>query len=73
MDFRTDSDFAALYMPFDRFLFFADAANGDQFAFVMRDRPADLFWWDHETGSRTMVAPRLAAYLEWYLDGRLTV
>jgi hypothetical protein len=39
----------------------------------MRDRPADVFLWDHETDSRTMVAPRLAAFLEWYLDGRLNV
>jgi hypothetical protein len=39
----------------------------------MRDRPADVFLWDHETDSRTTVAPRLAAFLEWYLDGRLNV
>jgi hypothetical protein len=37
--FRTNPDFASLYMPFDPLLFFADAGNGDQFAFVVRDRP----------------------------------
>jgi hypothetical protein len=69
--FRTDATFAGLYMPFEPLLFFADAGNGDQFAFVMRDRPADVFVWDHETDSRTMVAPSLATYLQWWLDGRI--
>lgn len=71
--FRTDGAFARLYMPFEPLLFFADAGNGDQFAFVMRDRPLDVFVWDHETDSRTMVAPSLATYLEWWLDGRINV
>jgi hypothetical protein len=31
--FRFSPDFANLYMPFDALLFFADAGNGDQFAF----------------------------------------
>ncbi|WP_432825178.1 SMI1/KNR4 family protein [Dactylosporangium sp. CA-092794] len=73
LDLRNDATLAGLYMPFEPMLFFADAGNGDQFAFVMRDRPADVFVWDHETDSRTMVAPSLATYLEWWLDGRLTV
>lgn len=73
LTFRTNAEFAALYMPFEPLLFFADAGNGDQFAFVMRSRPADVFVWDHETDSRTMVAPSLATYLEWWLDGRIAV
>lgn len=73
LEFRTDATFARLYMPFEPLLFFADAGNGDQFAFVMRDRPADVFVWDHETDSRTMVAPSLATYLEWWLDGRIEI
>jgi SMI1 / KNR4 family (SUKH-1) len=40
--FRT-TKFADLYMPFDPLLFFADAGNGDQFAFVLRDRRKDVF------------------------------
>lgn len=71
LQFRTSSDFTSLYMPFDPLLFFADAGNGDQFAFVMRDRPADVFVWDHETDSRMMVAPNLDRYLEWWLNGRI--
>jgi SMI1-KNR4 cell-wall len=73
VQFRSDTTFARLYMPFEPLLFFADAGNGDQFAFVMRDRPSDVFVWDHETDSRTMVAPGLATYLEWWLDGRIVV
>jgi hypothetical protein len=30
LEFRSDPDFASLYMPFDPLLFFADAGNGDQ-------------------------------------------
>ena len=70
--FRRDPEFARLYMPFEPLLFFADAGNGDQFAFVIRDRPADVFVWDHESDSRSMVAPGLATYLEWWLDGRIS-
>jgi hypothetical protein len=73
VEFRADATFARLYMPLEPLLFFADAGNGDQFAFVMRDRPADVFVWHHETDSRTMVAPGLATYLEWWLDGRIQV
>lgn len=31
--FRGHTDFKELYMPFDCLLFFADAGDGDQFAF----------------------------------------
>jgi cell wall assembly regulator SMI1 len=71
--FRSDAAFSALYMPFEPLLFFADAGNGDQFAFVIRDRPADVFVWDHETDSRSVVAPSLATYLEWTLNGTLEI
>lgn len=73
VEFRADATFARLYMPFEPLLFFADAGNGDQFAFVLRERPADVFVRDHETDSRTMVAPSLAAYLEWWLEGRIEI
>ncbi|MCW2943187.1 MAG: cell wall assembly protein [Actinomycetia bacterium] len=68
--FRTDTDFAQLYMPFDSLLFFADAGNGDQFALTHR---SDVFAWDHENDSRTWVAPGLTEYLEWWLTGRITL
>ena len=34
--FRANADFAELYMPFDALLFFADAGNGDQFAYAIQ-------------------------------------
>jgi hypothetical protein len=71
--FRANPDFASLYMPFDPLLFFADAGNGDQFAFVLRDRPADVFVWNHETDSRTWIAPSVDTYLEWWRGGRITL
>jgi hypothetical protein len=68
---RDDVEFATLYMPFDPLLFFADAGNGDLFALLPGiDRP-DVFVWDHENDSRTWVAPSLAKYLEWRLNGQI--
>lgn len=72
--FRGDADFAKSYMPFHPLLFFADAGNGDQFAFAITTdgiRRSDVFAWDHENDSRTWVAPSLAKYLEWWLSGDL--
>lgn len=71
--FRTNPRFAQIYLPFDPLLFFADAGNGDQFAFMPSDRPADVFVWDHESDRRTMIAPSLASYLERWLNGILTI
>ena len=74
LEFRSFPDFRDLYMPFDPLLFFGDAGNGDQFAFVILDgvvqRP-DVFVWNHEDDSRTWVAPDLERYFEWWADGRI--
>jgi SMI1-KNR4 cell-wall len=72
--FRANVDFAELYMPFDPLLFFADAGNGDQFAFAItagKIRRPDIFPWDHEDDTRKWVAPSLAKYLEWWSSGDL--
>jgi hypothetical protein len=71
LSFRSSADFAAVYMPFDALLFFADAGNGDQFAFPItavgvRD---DVFVWDHEDDSRRWYAGSLEQYLAWWLSG----
>jgi hypothetical protein len=74
--FRSNPDFRRLYMPFDPLLFFADAGNGDQFAFCVlagEVRKADVFVWNHEDDSRAWAAPSLERYLEWWLSGRLKV
>lgn len=74
--FRTNNDFRELYMPFDHLLFFADAGNGDQFAFAIlagEVRSLDVFAWNHENDSRVWVAPSLTKYLEWWPTGRIKV
>jgi hypothetical protein len=74
LNFRKDKNFIDLYMPFDCLLFFADAGNGDQFAFAIRNgqiQSSDVYVWDHENDSRTWVAPSLQKYLEWWLEGKI--
>ena len=74
--FRSNPDFRELYMPFDCLLFFADAGNGDQFAFVVLDgevRREDIFVWNHEADSRSWVAPHLEAFYERWLTGEIKV
>lgn len=74
--YRSNPEFAELYMPFDPLLFFADAGNGDLFGFTVLAgsvRRPDVFSWDHETDSRTWAAPDLRLYVEWWLSGRLEV
>lgn len=74
--FRGNQDFKKLYMPFDHLLFFADAGNGDQFAFAIQDgeiRRDDIFVWNHEEDSRVWVAPHLLRYFEWWLSGDMKI
>ncbi|MFD8376978.1 SMI1/KNR4 family protein, partial [Streptomyces sp. NPDC059688] len=68
---RDDAALATLYMPFAPLLFFADAGNGDLFALLSRIDRLDVFVWNHETDSRTWVAPSLAKYVEWRLTGKI--
>lgn len=76
LSFRRNPDFGKLYMSFDNLLFFADAGNGDQFAFTILSgviRRPDTFIWNHEDDSRTWVAPSLQQYLKWWLTGKLKI
>ena len=70
--FRTDADFANLYMPFDGLVFFADAGSGDQF-FISLSGNQEIYVWDHESDSRTWVAPTVLSYLERWMRGSLTI
>lgn len=73
---RTDPIFIDNYMPFNNLLFFADAGNGDKFAFSIVQgaiRRPDIFVWNHEDDSRTWVAPTLKDYLEWWMSGKLNI
>ena len=72
--FRNNDDFKNLYMSFNQLLFFADAGNGDQFAFCTingRFDRNDIFVWNHENDSRNWVAPDLKSFIEWWLTGKI--
>ncbi|WP_417379855.1 SMI1/KNR4 family protein [Gimesia sp.] len=74
IEFRENPDFPELYMPFKHLLFFADAGNGDLFAWPIQAgeiRRLDVFVWNHEEDSRTCCAPSLSTYLERWLTGEL--
>ena len=74
--FRQFSDYKDLYMPFDHLLFFADAGNGDQFAFTIlngKTQKSDVYVWNHEDDSRHWVAPSLDVYFEWWQSGKLKI
>lgn len=75
LHFRSSNDFTDLYMPFNALLFFADAGNGDQFAFPILQAICNdnVFVWNHENDSRQWVAPSLSKYLEWWLNGSLKI
>jgi hypothetical protein len=66
------SSFDDLYMSFEGLLFFADAGNGDQFAFPITAGGVgdEVFVWDHEDDSRRWYAISLRMYLEWWLSGQ---
>jgi hypothetical protein len=70
---RGDVDLGRLYMPFDPLLFFGDAGNGDLFAIVPHTGRPDVYAWNHENDSRAWVAPSLGKYLEWWLNGRISL
>ena len=74
--FRSNPDFLELYMPFDSLLFFADAGNGDQFAFVVLNGEIsreDVFAWNHEDDSRSWIAPNIQTFYEWWLTDRISI
>ena len=64
---RTEAHYQELYMPFDPLLFFADAGNGDQYAYPIIQqavREHRIYVWDHEDDSRTSYAWSLKDFLE---------
>jgi hypothetical protein len=63
-----------LYMSFADLVFFADAGNGDQFAFSVQSnqiRKPDTYAWNHENDSRVWVASSLRQYIEWWATGKI--
>jgi hypothetical protein len=68
--FRSNADFAELYMPFDCLLFFGADVNGDQFAYrVLAGRIRETSWifkWDHESDNREWFAADLKDFFRRY-------
>lgn len=76
LNFRKFLNYEEIYMPFDHLLFFADAGNGDQFAFGILNgkiRKPDIYVWNHEDDSRSWIAPSLEIYFDWWMNGKLKV
>jgi len=62
------------YMPFNNFLFFADAGNGDKFGFPISQDDnikKDVFAWNHEDDSRSWCAPSLKTFIQWWHEGKV--
>lgn len=73
---RTLEVFKDSYMSFDSLLFFADAGNGDFFAFSIINgdiQKDDIYVWNHEDDSRTWIAPSLEDFLVWWSDGEISI
>jgi hypothetical protein len=73
---RTQPPFLTDYMPFESLLFFADAGNGDQFAYRIIQQTARenrIYAWNHEDDGRTSVAWLLQDFLERWLNGTLKI
>lgn len=73
---RNYEGFHDIYWSFDTLLFFSDAGNGDLFGFSIINgviRKNDIYVWNHEDDSRKWVAPSLQKFIEWSLDGKITV
>jgi hypothetical protein len=74
LQIRSDDSLREMYMPLDCFLFFADAGNGDLFAYTIVNgeiRSPDVFAWGHEDDTRPNVAPSLAQFIEGWMDGTI--
>ncbi len=75
-EMRTLPHYQNFYMSFIDLLFFADAGNGDRFAFPIFQgvvQQAPVFAWDHEDDARRVIASSLKSYLEGWLCGEISV
>lgn len=73
---RSDDSVREMCMPLNCFLFFADAGNGDLFAYSIVSgeiRSSDVFAWAHEDDTRSNVAPSLAQFIEGWKNGTITL
>ncbi len=73
-EMRTFPHYKDFYMSFADLLFFADAGNGDRFAFPIiggKVKERAVFAWNHENDDRWEVAFSLRSYLERLLGGKI--
>lgn len=71
---RTESVYLNSFMSFTDLLFFADAGNGDRFAFPIHGGGVQgerIFAWNHENDSRMLITYSLRSYLEQWLTGKI--
>lgn len=73
---KRDEGLRSRYMPLDCLFFFADAGNGDMFAYAVVQgevRCPDIFVWNHEDDSRRVVAASLKVFMEGWANGTITL
>jgi hypothetical protein len=66
----------ANYLSFEHLLFFADAGNGDQFAYGIIQGEVKfqkIYAWKHEDDSRICFASSLEAFLTGWLSGKRSI
>ncbi|MGG3641152.1 SMI1/KNR4 family protein [Bacillus gobiensis] len=74
--FRNFEEYKDIYMPFDHLLFFADAGNGDLFAYIILNgsvQTDDIYVWNHEDDSRTWISPSLEDFIKGWVTGKISV
>lgn len=74
--FRNTEKSNDIYMPFDHLLFFADAGNGDLFAYTILNgivQKDDIYVWNHEDDSRKWISPSLEDFIERMITGKISV
>jgi hypothetical protein len=65
---RTNNQTSRIYMPFDDFLFFSDAGNGDLFGFSLlkhQESHDQIYRWDHEDDGRICIAHSLKEFIRF--------
>ena len=74
--FRTIHECRDFMMPLDNFLFFSDAGNGDLFGYTIlngRIQNDDIYVWNHEDDSRTVIASSLEEFIKGWATGEISV
>lgn len=76
LEFRNTDIFKEIYMSFDGLLFFADAGNGDLFAYPIQNGKIDkedIFVWNHEDDSRRWVTSSIENFFKGWIDGTISI